>query len=188
LSVRDHRIDKPKFARGSRSVLSCLGLLPRLAIGSLLIGAVVVLLLGVVLRYVVTDIAALLNLPSIGFFWVEEVGELALAWLVFIAAAVGIREKSHFAIDFLTGRLPKRAQYAFARLNALLIAGFSLFVAYECWKLVLVNKDLTTPALSISLGWLYFAGAVGCCLIFPYAVAEILSRRPSLHSPENIVE
>jgi len=41
------------------------------------------MLTGVFLRYVMTKVSAVLDLPSIRFFWVEEIGELCLAWMSF---------------------------------------------------------------------------------------------------------
>ena len=35
-------------------------------------------------------------MDPVNFFWVEEVGEMALAWLTLIGAAVGVRERGAF--------------------------------------------------------------------------------------------
>ena len=51
----------------------------------------------------------LFDLPSVRFFWVEEIGELCLAWMSFIGAAIGIRKGIHFSVQMITDRLPARA-------------------------------------------------------------------------------
>ena len=47
----------------------------------------------------------------------------------------------------------------------LLAAGFGLMLAWHGWQLAQLNATLTTPALEISMGWLYAGLAVGGVLI-----------------------
>ena len=144
----------------------------------LLATAILDLLAGVLLRYVVVRITDLFDLPSVSFFWVEEVGELALAWLTLLGAAVAILERTHFALAVLTHRLPLRAQIIIERVNHLLIAGFGALVAVYGWKLAQLNATLLTPALQISLSWLYLGAVAGGGLmtLFGLAVASGLTR------------
>ena len=58
--------------------------------------AIVDLLIGVFLRYVMTEVTDYLDLDMIRYTWVEEVGEFTLAWMTLIGAAVGIAERVHF--------------------------------------------------------------------------------------------
>ncbi|MHC4677773.1 MAG: TRAP transporter small permease [Planctomycetota bacterium] len=37
--------------------------------------------------------------------WADEVAQILLVWLTFLGAAIGIREKSHYAFEYLAGRL-----------------------------------------------------------------------------------
>ena len=52
------------------------------------------LLIGVFLRYVMIEVTDWLDLDPIRFTWVEEVGEMLLAWLTLIGAAIGVRERT----------------------------------------------------------------------------------------------
>ena len=51
------------------------------------------LLVGVILRYFVGAITDWLDVDPVPFTWVEEVGELSLAWLTLIGAAIGIESR-----------------------------------------------------------------------------------------------
>ena len=53
------------------------------------------------LRYVMIPVTDWLDIDSIPFTWVEEVGEMLLAWLTLIGAAIGVRERSHFTLHVL---------------------------------------------------------------------------------------
>ena len=98
--------------------------IPRVLVVLLMLIAMVDMLVGVFLRYVMTWVSATFDLPSIRFFWVEEIGEYSLAWLTFIGAALGIRRGVHFSVQMLTERLPLGARRALVVVHYVLLAGF----------------------------------------------------------------
>jgi TRAP-type C4-dicarboxylate transport system permease small subunit len=112
------------------------------------------------------------------FTWVEEVGELSLAWLTLIGAAIGIRSRSHFTLAVVVHRLPETAQLWIRRFNHALISGFGLLAAWYGFKLCLLNRTLTTPGLEINLAWLYASSVVGGILIAVYGFAMMISPLP----------
>ena len=156
-----------------------LAMLPKIVIAALLILAILDMLVGVLLRYVVVAITDALDLPTVNFFWVEEVGEFALAWLTAIGAAVAIIERTHFALGFLLHLLPARAARALDRLNHVLIAGFGALAAAFGWKLCVLNAGLASPGLQIDLAWLYASAvaAGGLMVIYGLGVAAGLIER-----------
>jgi TRAP-type C4-dicarboxylate transport system permease small subunit len=156
-------------------MLRILKSVPKIAVTALIVLAIVNLLVGVVLRYFVGAITDWLDVDPISFTWVEEVGELSLAWLTLIGAAIGIRSRSHFALSVFVHRLPEGAQLWLSRFNHALIIGVGLLVAWYGWKLCLLNRALKTPGLEISLAWLYASAVVGGLLIAIYGLAELLS-------------
>jgi len=162
--------------------------IPKLVIGGLLIFAILDLLVGVFLRYVVVAITDYFDLPTVNFFWVEEVGEFALAWLTAIGAAVAIIERTHFALQVLTHRLSRRAQRIIDCINHLGIAGFGALAAIFGFRLSVINSVLTTPGLQINLAWLYASSVVGGTLIAIYGigVASGFMRPRAPHDPEAV--
>ncbi len=150
--------------------LAWLGVVPRILIGGLLLLAILDMLVGVFLRYVMVRVSEYLDLPSVNFFWVEEVGEFTLAWLTLIGAAVGIAERAHFAVGMGAHRLSPRAQSLLDRILHGLIAAFGVAVAVSGWRLTLTNTQLTSPGLGINLAWLYVSSLVGGVLIAIYAL------------------
>ena len=56
----------------------------------LIVVAIANLLVGVFLRYFVGAITDYLDLDPVPYVWVEEVGEMALAWLTLLGAAIAI--------------------------------------------------------------------------------------------------
>src|SRR5437867_4894000 len=89
-----------------RGRFSWIGAIPHVVITVLMVVVIVDMLVGVFLRCVMTWVSATFDLPSIRFFWVEEVGEWSLAWMSFIGAALGVRRGVHFAVHLLIDRFP----------------------------------------------------------------------------------
>jgi TRAP-type C4-dicarboxylate transport system permease small subunit len=164
-------------------MLRLLKTVPKVAVTALIVLAIVNLLLGVILRYFVGAITDWLDVDPVPFTWVEEVGELSLAWLTLIGAAIGIQSRSHFALSVFVHRLPEAKQLWIRRVNHALIVGVGLLVAWYGWKLCLLNHALTTPGLEISLAWLYASAVVGGVLIAIYGLAAMLSPLPQPEFP-----
>jgi TRAP-type C4-dicarboxylate transport system permease small subunit len=155
-------------------LLRVLRALPHVVITILMLVAMVDMLLGVFLRYVVTWVSARFDLPSIRFFWVEEVGEYSLAWLTFIGAAVGIRRGTHFAVHILTERFPPAVRRAVSAGHYVLLIGFGAMLAVYGWQVAELNSQSYSPALDLNLRWLYLSAVVGGVLIVIYSTAALV--------------
>jgi TRAP-type C4-dicarboxylate transport system permease small subunit len=159
---------------------------PKFIVGFLVLFAISVMLCGVFLRYVMLPITDWIDMDPFNFFWVEEVGELTLTWLVMIGAALGVAEHSHFSLNVFTHKLSPRGQKIMATFNQLLIAGFAGLVAWICYKLTILNSTLSSPALEISLGLFYVSATVGGVLMVFHACnnARLLQQSGnSVHQP-----
>jgi TRAP-type C4-dicarboxylate transport system permease small subunit len=154
-------------------VLRALAWLPHVAVTVLMLVAMLDMLAGVFLRYVMTWISATFDLSSIRFFWVEEIGEYALAWLTFIGAAIGIRRGTHFAVHIITDRLPPPLRRAIAAGHSVLLVGFGALVAIYGWQVSELNSQSYSPALDLNLRWLYLSAVVGGVLIVVYSLATL---------------
>ncbi len=141
----------------------------KVVIGSLLLGAIGVMITGVFMRYVLVAITNALDMDTISFFWVEETGELIQTYLALIGGAVAISEGAHFLINVVTHKLSQRAQLAINMFNCLIIALFGALLAWQGWLTAKLNWTLGTPALGISLGWFYAATILGGFLLIIYA-------------------
>ena len=82
--------------------------IPKVVVALLLVAAICNLLVGVFLRYIMLEVTDWLDVDPIRFTWVEEVGEMMLAWLTLIGAAIAVQQNSHFALNLFTHRLQAR--------------------------------------------------------------------------------
>jgi TRAP-type C4-dicarboxylate transport system permease small subunit len=156
-------------------MLRFLAATPKIAVTALIMLAIVNLLVGVILRYFIAGITDYFDLDPIQFTWVEEVGEMSLAWLTLIGAAIGVRQRSHFTLYVLAHRLPPAAQLWINRINYILIIGVGCLSAWYGYQLCLLNRTLATPGLQINLAWLYASAVVGGALIAVYGLSMIFA-------------
>jgi TRAP-type C4-dicarboxylate transport system permease small subunit len=157
-----------------KSLLRALASIPHVVLTALMLVAMIDMLAGVFLRYVMTRVSVMFDLPSIRFFWVEEIGEYALAWLTFIGAAIGIRRGTHFAVGIVVERFPARVRRAVALGHYVLLVAFGALVAVFGWQVSELNSQSFSPALDLNLRWLYLSAVVGGVLIVVYSAAAFL--------------
>lgn len=153
----------------------------RAAVTCLITLAIINLLVGVFLRYVMGAVTDYMDWDPVPFTWVEEVGETALAWLTLIGAAIGVRTRTHFTLQVVMHRFSAGTQRAIDVINHLIIAGIGLLLAWYAVGLCRLNWTLKTPGLEISLALLYASAVVGGVLIAIYAVSMIFV--PPGHDP-----
>ena len=150
--------------------------IPKIVVALLLVAAICNLLIGVFLRYVMIEVTDYFDLEPVRFTWVEEVGEMMLAWLTLVGAAIGVRERAHFTLHVL--RLSPAGRLWVNRIHHMLIAIFGALAAWYGVKLCLLNRTLVTPGLEINLAVLYASAVVGGILLVIYAVSMIVVPPP----------
>lgn len=148
---------------------------PRVFVGLLVLVAIGTMLFGVFARYVLLPITDWFDIDPVNFFWVEEVGETALAWITLIGAAIAVGTRGHFHLSVVVHRLPPAGRRWVDAATQVLIAAFGLLVAWLGTKLAIMNSVLTSPALEFSLAWLYLPATVGGVLMALYAAGRLVS-------------
>ena len=150
--------------------------IPKIVVAALLGIAIVNLVIGVFLRYVMIPVTDWLDIDSIPFTWVEEVGEMLLAWLTLIGAAIGVRERNHFTLHVL--HFSAASQAIIDRVHYALVAVIGAIAAWYGVRLCILNHTLVTPGLSLNLSLLYASAAVGGALLVVYALSMIVNPPP----------
>ncbi len=126
----------------------------------------IVVLAQVIFRYV-------LNQP---LAWSEEIARFLLIWIVLLAAAVGVKRKSHFSVDILTKKFTERT-------NQLLSFAMDIFLFILIFDVMVINGMYLTkmtfrqisPALNIRVAYVYSAVLVGGILSCCYILDDLLS-------------
>jgi TRAP-type C4-dicarboxylate transport system permease small subunit len=87
--------------------------------------------------------------------WSEELSCFLLVLASLLGAAIAFKRGSHIAVTFLTQKLPGSLQKAMAVLVNLLGILFFAIVAYYGAVLMKSEAGQTTPAMMISMAWVY---------------------------------
>lgn len=119
----------------------------------------------VIFRYVLND----------SLVWSEEVARYLFVWIVFLGAAIGVRQRQHIAIDVLGSRPGPRTRSALAWLARAATLAFAALLVVPGWSFVRVGMSNSSPALQIPMGLVYLAPVVGGVLIIVYLVGAARS-------------
>lgn len=118
--------------------------------------------------------------------WPEEVAKLAFVWGSFFGATVGVRRKSHIAIEALVLVLPKRIRHAFGVVVQL---GVLTVLTVLCWsgvQMVRMASASIMPAINISAAFLYLPVPVCAALMMLEFADQLRTEARSLfgrHAP-----
>ena len=126
------------------------GLLDYMVAG-LFAATIVVVVLQVVSRYLLDN----------SFTWTEELSRYLFTWIIFLGAALGLRDQSHLKIDFFVAHFPQKVRQVVDTVHYVLITIFLLIVAIFGFQWVGETAGTRSPALSLPVNWVLY-GALPC--------------------------
>jgi TRAP-type C4-dicarboxylate transport system permease small subunit len=111
---------------------------------AILLAAMVVLVFGnVVMRYALNS----------GITMSEELSRLAFVWLIFLGAALALRDHAHIGIDTMIRALPPKAAKACVLAGYLLMLVACALLIQGSLKQSMLTWSAVTPAAGISMAW-----------------------------------
>jgi tripartite ATP-independent transporter DctM subunit len=130
----------------------------------LVVAEIVVLLAGVISRYVFHE-------PLV---WSDELASILFLWLAMLGAVVAFRRNEHMRMTAILGMLPKRV-WAFLDVVAAAAAlAFLLLIIEPAYEFAADEVWVTTPALEIANSWRAAALPVGMGLMTIMAVLRLV--------------
>jgi TRAP-type C4-dicarboxylate transport system permease small subunit len=100
--------------------------------------------------------------------WSEELTRYMFVWVVFLGAAIGVRQRNHIAVDLFSGRVGPRGDARLTWIERIATLAFAGFVAIPGWTFVRVGMGNLSPAMEIPMGLVYAAPVVGSLLMIVY--------------------
>lgn len=110
--------------------------------------------------------------------WSEELTRYMFIWVVFLGAAVGVRQRSHIAVDVFSGRIGPFGNGVLTWIERLATLAFAGFVAVPGWTFVAVGMGNRSAAMEIPMGLVYAAPVVGSLLMVVYVFYPATNRSP----------
>ncbi|MFH0130288.1 TRAP transporter large permease subunit [Variovorax sp. VaC1] len=130
---------------------------------ALVLADVVVLLAGVVARFV-------LHQPLI---WSDELASMLFIWLAMLGAVVALRRGEHMRMTAMVSKLPPQRRRLAEAIALYAALAFLAMVAWPAWEYASDERFITTPALDISNAWRAAALPVGVVLMGMFAVLRL---------------
>jgi tripartite ATP-independent transporter DctM subunit len=106
---------------------------------ALLVAIIVLLLAGVISRYVF----------SIPVVWIDEVASLCFLWLAMLGSAIALDRNEHLRLTLFLNMMPERAQRFVETFGLLVIATFLLSLIAPAFDYAMEEWYITTAALEI---------------------------------------
>jgi tripartite ATP-independent transporter DctM subunit len=139
------------------------GMLVEIPAALLVAAEVVVLLMGVIWRY-------LLHTPLV---WSDELASILFLWLAMLGSIVALRRGEHMRMTAIVGKLPRHLR-AFLDLIAIAAAlAFLLFVVRPAYEFAEDEMFVTTPSLEIANSWRAAALPIGIALMILVGFLQI---------------
>lgn len=132
------------------------------ALFTTIVAMVVVTLLQVVFRFFFEALS-----------WSEELSCFLLVLASLLGAAVAFKRGSHIAVRFILDKLPSVAQKSLQTIISLLGIGFFAVVAYYGAILMGTEASQRSPAMTISMKWVYLMYPVTAGIIILHFIDSI---------------
>ncbi|MEH0018015.1 MAG: TRAP transporter small permease [Desulfobacter sp.] len=135
----------------------------------------IVVLLGVVFRYILND-------PLV---WSEELSTFAMVWVAMIGGSMGIKGSYHVGVSYVVDNVAWMNNHRrVIRLAVnLIILFFLVILLKEAVHLARFAKVQTSPAMGVSMFWPYFGLVFGGGLMILQVVSQIID---VLTSPKSV--
>ena len=114
--------------------------------------------------------------------WPEELARYLFVWITYIGLVKVVRENSHYRIDFLLLRMPKRLQILFEIFFDSLVVLLLLLALYGSFALIKANRVILSPAMQVPIIVVYLALPVTALLMLPQLINFIIGNFRQLRS------
>ncbi len=124
--------------------------------------------------------------------WGDEMAQVLMVWMTFLGAAVGMRDKAHYAFDYLVKSLPAGAKKFFVLLSELIAIIMTVGLLYWSAKVTIQIRHWVMPAMGFSRALVYGACPVGTFFLLMYALKNFLETLTTkeqiiIHTQEEVV-
>ncbi len=132
------------------------------------------LLVGVFFRYVMQD----------SLTWSEEVAMLCFSWLIFLAAALMVRENGHVRMELIEKVLPARSYGLLNQSIWILIALIGGYMAWTGFQFIQLTMGQSSPAIRYPIWMRDISLPIGGILITFYALLNLCAK-PDVQTSES---
>jgi len=101
------------------------------------------------------------NIFSSGYLWLDEIITLSMVIAVMFGVALGIKEKTHVALDGIVAKMPRKIQRVFYFVDNIIVLIFFIFTIYGGFRYVSIAKGQAMMVLKWPVSILYIFIPIG---------------------------
>lgn len=106
--------------------------------------------------------------------WVEQVALLLVVYIGFLGASTGVHKKTHLGVSVFREISPKPIKRLFEFLSYVIMAGFSLVMAYYGYHLTVFKWDALIPLINVTEGLRSLPIMLSGIFIFLFSVGHLI--------------
>ena len=111
---------------------------------------------------------------QISISWSDEVVRACFIWMIFLGAAIGVRNGMHLALDLFSGSMSPRVQKIVRIIILILIGGASAILLYASYDFVVRNIGISMIILrGVPLNVVYVAIPISAFLMIVYTIERL---------------
>ncbi|REC94163.1 TRAP transporter small permease [Kushneria indalinina] len=169
--------DTEKRASEALEALDVLGRVPRLGgvFGTLvnvmdrILATVAGLILVAIAGVVIVQILGRLILPSAPV-WTEELSRYLFIMMIAVSAGLVMRRGKHISLELFHHRFGVRGACLYQLLMSVVLVGFAWLIVPYAWQYASIGAFQTSPALKVSMQWVFGATVVLFAMVILYGV------------------
>lgn len=110
--------------------------------------------------------------------WTEEIARVLFIWLVFLGAALGLKDNSHPKVEYFFNKFPEKMKSLVTIFHAILIMFFSVSVVLSGVQMLSLTADEVMPGSDVSQLF-YYAPVPASALLFIIIIVLALKHKIS---------
>lgn len=106
--------------------------------------------------------------------WTEELSRYSFLWTVYLGIALMAKRNAHVRVTAQFMPMPKNVQLVFRAVADFIWAGFTLYIAYLSWLVIIDSMDFPeiSPTLQVMKHWIEMVIPVGF-IIMSWRIVEV---------------
>jgi TRAP-type C4-dicarboxylate transport system permease small subunit len=114
-----------------------------------------------------------LRIPAV---WTEEVARMSFVWLIFLGAAIAVKEGGHLALDMITAAMPPRVRTVMQYWVLTLILALSGIILYAGGNYCLRSAGKVAVTLPIPSNCVYLAVPISAAMMIFFSLELIADK------------
>jgi TRAP-type C4-dicarboxylate transport system permease small subunit len=108
--------------------------------------------------------------------WSEELVRMSFVWMIFLGAAIALKEGAHLTLDMLVSTLNVKGQYVMRMVVLIIIFIAAGFMCYAGFSYVIRNIGKTAVTMPIPSNCVYISAPISALLMMFFSAEQFIGQ------------